>query len=153
MRDELKKRKKACVYTLEGKSETVISGEQTEKFIEQLKKSQDSLNPADVTEIKGHCACPGFAKGIVKIINSTEEMAKMQKGEILVSQMTNPEIVPAMKKAGAIVTDVGGLTCHAAIISRELRIPCIIGSKIATRVLKDGDLVEVDATKGILRKL
>ncbi len=63
--------------------------------------------------------------------------------------MTDPDFLPAMKKASAIITDEGGITCHAAIVSRELKIPCIIGTRIATKVLKDGDLVEVDANKGI----
>jgi len=67
--------------------------------------------------------------------------------------MTQPEFLPAMKKASAIITDEGGLTCHAAIISRELGIPCIIGTKIATKVFKDGDIVEVDATRGIVTML
>ncbi|MFC1612894.1 PEP-utilizing enzyme [Patescibacteria group bacterium] len=72
---------------------------------------------------------------------------------MLVSHMTNPGIVPAMKQAVAIITDMGGITCHAAIVSRELKKPCIIGTKIATQVLKDGDMVEVDADKGIVRIL
>ena len=67
--------------------------------------------------------------------------------------MTQPEFLPAMKKASAIITDEGGLTCHAAIISRELGIPCIIVTKIATKVFKDGDIVEVDATRGIVTML
>ncbi len=66
---------------------------------------------------------------------------------------TSPEYIDAIRRAGAIVTDVGGLTSHAAIVSRELNIPCIVGTKIATTVLKDGDLVEVDATNGVVRKL
>ena len=67
--------------------------------------------------------------------------------------MTRPELMPAVKKAKAIVTDEGGITCHAAIISRELKIPCIIGTKIATKILKDGDFVEVDANNGVIRVL
>jgi pyruvate,water dikinase len=78
-------------------------------------------------------------------------MKKMKKGDILISPATNPNLMPAISKAGAMVTDEGGITSHAAIVSRELKIPCIIGTKIATQVLKDGDLVEVDANKGIVR--
>lgn len=77
----------------------------------------------------------------------------MKLGDILVSIATDPDIVPAMKKAAAIVTEQGGVTSHAAIVSRELNIPCVIGTKIATRVLKDGDRVEVDANKGIVKKI
>ena len=65
--------------------------------------------------------------------------------------MTRPEFVPLMKRSLAVITDEGGITCHAAIVSRELKIPCVIGTKIATRKLKDGDMVEVDATNGIVR--
>ncbi|MBI5036823.1 hypothetical protein HZC09_05775 [Candidatus Micrarchaeota archaeon] len=103
--------------------------------------------------LKGSCACPGKASGIVRIINKAEEADKLKQGEILVSYATNPELVAAMRRAGAIVTDAGGLTCHAAIVSRELNIPCVIGTKHATKTLKDGDLVEVDATNGVVRKV
>jgi len=77
----------------------------------------------------------------------------MNDGDILVSKMTDPEIVAAMKKAGAIITDSGGITCHAAIVSRELGIPCVISTKFATKLFEDGDRVEVDADKGIIKKL
>ena len=82
-----------------------------------------------------------------------EDLEKMKPGDILVTTMTTPDFVPLMQKASAVVTDIGGLLSHAAIISREFNKPCIIGTKIATKVLKDGDEVEVDADKGIVRKL
>ncbi|MFA6099944.1 MAG: PEP-utilizing enzyme [Patescibacteria group bacterium] len=78
-------------------------------------------------------------------------MVNMTQGDVLVASMTRPEMLPAMKKASAIVTDEGGVTCHAAIVSRELNIPCVIGTKIATTMIKDGDRVEVNATQGIVR--
>ena len=78
-------------------------------------------------------------------------MYKMEKGDILVSQITYPNLLPAMKKAAAIVTNVGGVICHAAIIARELNIPCIVGTKNATKVLKDGDIIEVNANNGIIK--
>lgn len=104
-------------------------------------------------ELKGEVGSPGIATGQVKIINTPEDIAKMCEGDVLVSHTTNPRLVPAMKMACAIVADVGGATSHAAIIARELKKPCVIGTKSATKVLKDGDLVEVDAEKGIVRKL
>ncbi len=110
----------------------------------------------DFTQISyfhGQSAAIGKGRGVVKIINSVKDMHKMQKGDILVSQMTNPDLLPAMKKAAAIITDHGGVTCHAAIVSRELKIPCVIGTKIATRALKDGDVVFVDADQGEVRKI
>jgi len=110
-------------------------------------------------EIKGQIANPGIYKGEAKILPTIfskevkKEIAKMKTGDILVASTTGPEIMVACKKAGAIITDEGGITCHAAIVSRELKIPCIIGTKIATKVLKDGDLVEVDANKGVIKIL
>ena len=76
-----------------------------------------------------------------------------RKGNVLVAAETTPDFVPAMKIASAVVTDQGGITSHAAIVSRELGVPCVIGTKIATKVLKDGEVVEVDAVKGIVRRL
>lgn len=80
-------------------------------------------------------------------------MKKFQTGDIIVSINTNPSLLPMLTKCKAIVTNDGGLLCHAAIISREMNIPCIIGTKIATKAFKDGDIVEVDANKGIVRKI
>jgi len=92
-------------------------------------------------------------RGFVKVINTVSDMYKMDHKNVLVSVQTNPELVPVMKKAAAIVTDLGGITCHAAIVSRELGVPCVIGTRIATKVLHDGDLVEVDATNATVKKL
>ena len=83
----------------------------------------------------------------------TRKMQEMKEDEILVAGQTRPFLMPAIRKAAAIVTDEGGVTSHAAIVSRELKKPCIIGTKVATKVLKTGDLVEVDADKGIVRIL
>ena len=77
----------------------------------------------------------------------------MKKGDIFVSHMTNPDLVSGMKIAGAIVTETGGITCHAAIVSLELGKPCVIGTKIATRIFKEGDIIEVDAEQGIVKKI
>jgi phosphoenolpyruvate synthase/pyruvate phosphate dikinase len=116
-----------------------------DKFIEFAKEAED--------EIKGISAYLGKAKGIVKIIKHPSELGKINEGDILVAQMTFPAFISAMHKASAFVTDEGSITCHAAIVAREMKKPCIIGTKIATKVLKDGDLVEVDANKGIVRIL
>ncbi|MEW6610844.1 MAG: PEP-utilizing enzyme, partial [Patescibacteria group bacterium] len=104
-------------------------------------------------EVKGTVAHKGHAVGHAKIIITKADYRKMKIGDILVTQMTRPEYVPVLHKAAAIVTDEGGITCHAAIVSRELGIPCIIGTQIATSVLKDGDRVVVDAEKGIIKKM
>jgi len=101
--------------------------------------------------IKGLPASPGVHVGKAKIVFSPEEAAKkIQKGDILVTRMTNPDWVPYMRLAGAIVTDEGGMTCHAAIVSRELGIPCIVGARDATKMLKDGETYTVDARSGVI---
>jgi pyruvate,water dikinase len=98
--------------------------------------------------VEGYGASPGVASGTVKIIKDLSEIGKVQKGDILVTRMTSPDYVPAMEKSAAIVTDEGGITCHAAIVSRELGVPCIIATKTATQVLKDNMKITVDATHG-----
>ncbi|MEK6954962.1 MAG: PEP-utilizing enzyme [Candidatus Micrarchaeota archaeon] len=104
-------------------------------------------------EIKGTIACMGLATGRVRIIVTPFDLHKMRKGDILVSPMTTPDLVPAIKLAAGIITDTGGMTSHAATISREFKIPCIIGTQHATEILKDGEKVEVDANKGIVKRI
>ncbi len=127
----------------------VTGGRKAASYFTHLKAWQKPK----VTVFKGASASPGRADGRVRIVRSHEHIQLFKKGEILVANQTTPEFVPAIKKAAAIVTEQGGITSHAAIISRELNTPCVIGTKIATKVLKDGDKVEVDATKGIVRKI
>ena len=143
----LKERQRFCVIVGLNKKYAVFTGEKARKASERIieEKVQEKQ------ELRGSCACHGEAKGIVKIINAVSDLAKMNKGNILVSKQTNPNLVPAMEKAAAIITDIGGITCHAAIVARELRIPCVIGTGNATKILKDGDAVEVNASKGIVR--
>ncbi len=100
--------------------------------------------------LKGLGASPGVATGAVKIVSSERDIGKVREGDILVAVMTTPDMVPAMKRASAIVTDEGGMTCHAAIVSRELGVPAVVGTKNATKVLKDGTFVTVDGEKGIV---
>lgn len=107
----------------------------------------------EVAELKGFPASVGIVRGTVKVIDKVEEFGKMNKGDILISAMTRPEFVPVLEKAAGIVTNEGGITCHAAVVSREMKIPCIVGTKMATKVFKDGDVVELDAEKGIVRKI
>ncbi|NLJ78184.1 MAG: phosphoenolpyruvate synthase [Tissierellia bacterium] len=100
--------------------------------------------------IRGLAASPGIGSGKVKNIKDISEIARVEEGDILVTVMTNPDMVPAMRKANAVVTDEGGRTCHAAIVSRELGIPCIVGAKGASEELKEGMDVTVDATRGVV---
>ncbi len=123
-------------------------------------KAYLSLEPLEITsknknkdddEIKGNIAQKGVYRGRVRIIMFPSEMDKVKKGDVLVTYMTQPNFLPAMKKASAFVTNEGGLTCHAAIVAREMKKPCIIGTKIATEVLKDDYLVEVNADEGVVK--
>lgn len=104
-----------------------------------------------VTQFKGVVASMGMARGKVKIVMNREQLNKVTMGDILVSPMTTPAYMPAMIKAAAFVTDEGGIICHAAIVSREMRKPCIVGTKIATKILNDGDLVELDTNNGVVK--
>jgi len=128
----------------------VYLGKEAEQFC-KLEIQAKPVKDKNTTEIKGSTAYKGKVIGIVKIINKPQEMEKMEIGNILVSLATTPDIITAMKKAAAIITDKGGLTCHAAIVARELKIPTIVGTEIATQVLQDGDFVEVDADTGIIK--
>ncbi len=126
-----------------------------EQFIREHPEYQFTFEvmPEVSETLRGSTGCAGSATGRVRILKRKEQIGELQEGEIIVSAMTTPDFVPAMKKAAAIITDEGGIMCHAAIVSRELGKPCVIGTKFATQVLKDGDEVEVNATKGLVRIL
>ncbi|MFH1291727.1 MAG: PEP-utilizing enzyme [bacterium] len=104
-------------------------------------------------ELKGTIASKGKVVGKVRLVEPHVPNQKLEQGEVLVTRMTTPDLMPLIKKAVAIVTDEGGVTCHAAIVSRELEVPCVIATNYSTQVFKDGDLIEVDANRGIVRKL
>jgi phosphohistidine swiveling domain-containing protein len=133
-----------------------ILGANAIKIIKNFKQSSSKTN-----RVEGQIANKGKVSGRVKIIpvnygnmqKINKEIGKMKKGDVLIAETTAPELILACQKASAIITDLGGLMSHAAIISRELKIPCIVGTKSATKVFKDGDLVEVDANNGIVRKI
>ncbi|MFH1534567.1 MAG: PEP-utilizing enzyme [Patescibacteria group bacterium] len=149
--DLMNERIKESVVFFKGTKYRVLSGKSVIKLSQEIKKSL-YVNP-NLKIIEGNTAFPGKVRGIVRRVDEAEEMKKMKKGDILVSTSTNPQIISAMQKAGAIITDSGGITCHAAIVSRELEVPCVIGTKIATKLLKDGDMIEVDAGNGIIKKV
>lgn len=127
----------------------------------QRNKHKDAADDEDVVDeadakfiVRGLPASPGLASGVVHVIDNPKDIDQFKQGEVLVTLMTSPDWVPAMKKAAAIVTNNGGMTCHAAIVSREMQIPCIVGTKskkvAATDVLKTGDVVTVDAKNGVV---
>ncbi len=138
-----------CIFQDAGQDVIVHDQTIVQGFIERITPRID----ARTTEFKGVVAHPGLARGRVKVIFTPDQFAKMESGDVLVTTMTTPDFVTLMQKSVAIITDIGGLLSHAAIVSRELGRPCIIGTKIATKVLKDGDEVEVDATKGVVKIL
>ena len=113
-------------------------------------KVTDGFKSTDAPILKGAAASPGIGTGVVKILKSPKEIGKVKDGDVLVAPMTSPDYVPAMKRAVAIVTNEGGLTSHAAIVSRELGVPCVVGTKDATNKLADGDKVTVDGGKGVV---
>lgn len=147
---EVEERRKYSVFIMKDLKYIFLYGEKAKRF---FKESGLIIETQAVKDITGTAASKGSAQGIVKVCKFSTEISKVGKGDVLVTAMTTPDFIPAIKKAAAVITDEGGITCHAAIISRELGIPCIIGTKIATKVLKDGDLVEVDAEKGIVKIL
>jgi pyruvate,water dikinase len=98
--------------------------------------------------VRGFGASPGMAAGVARILHGPPEMEKLKPGEILVTTMTTPDMVPAMSRAAGIVTDEGGMTCHAAIVSRELGVPCVVGTRTATKTIADGSEVTVDGKTG-----
>jgi phosphoenolpyruvate synthase/pyruvate phosphate dikinase len=145
---EVKRRVEFCVYYTAKDTELFYSGAAAKTITEKYIQKHEEV---ETSELKGQCGCRGQARGRVRIVNVISDMKKMAEGDILVSISTQPDLVPAMKKAAAFVTDQGGVTSHAAIVAREMRKPCVIATKIATKALHDGDLVEVDADKGIVK--
>jgi pyruvate,water dikinase len=144
----LKKREEYSVLIAEEGRFSVLLDEEAKNY--DLKFS---VSFSDLDIVKGNIASLGKAKGKARVILNKNDIDKVQEGDILIATMTTPDYVPAMKKAVGIVTDEGGVTCHAAIISRELGIPCIIATGIATKVFKDGEEIEVDAVHGIVKKI
>lgn len=145
---ELKDRKKLSVLIIENKKARYLVGKEAEKIYEELQSETKEQE-----EVKGQTAYPGKVQGTVCKVETHADLKKIKKGIILVTPMTSVTYVPYLEKVAGIVTDEGGIICHAASIAREMRIPTIIGTKIATKVLKDGDIVEVDAEKGIVKKI
>jgi len=114
--------------------------------IKEMVKTSHEITEAPI--LSGSPASPGIVSGPVKIVIDPSQIDKVQKGDVLVAEMTTPDFVPAMKRAVAIVTDRGGRTAHAAIVSRELGIPCVVGTEKAMSLLKDGQIITVDGGKG-----
>ncbi len=141
---EIKNRMKAVAVIKKHNEITLLSGDKVKRITQKATKA---------TMVKGTVASKGRAKGKARLLYEIEDMPKIQKGDIIISPMTLPCFVPVLRKASGIITDFGGILCHAALISREFGIPCVVGTKNATKVFKDNDLVELNAYDGIARKI
>jgi pyruvate,water dikinase len=131
---------KAKIYILQSRPITTIQG----------RKQESQAETSGKVLVTGLGASPGVATGVVRIIESSKNLDKIKRGDIMVTKMTMPDMVPGMRRAGAIITDEGGMACHAAIVSRELGCPAVVGTKKATSVLVEGKEVTVDGSKGIV---
>jgi phosphohistidine swiveling domain-containing protein len=149
--DAIKKRNKRGWVLINGE---LSSHNNIEKLLtkHRLKLTTD-IAETNIDRLVGMSAYKGNIRGVVKLVFNKRDLYKVKKGDILVSDATTPDFLPAMNKATGFITDEGGITSHTAIVAREMKKPCIVGTKIATQVLKDGDLVEVDADKGIVKKI
>lgn len=137
---------KGKVYIVQTRPITTIEA------VESISESAEIVGSTPKPILSGAGASPGIISGKVKVLNSPKENDKVKQGDILVAGMTTPDYVPAMKRAVAIITDEGGQTSHAAIVSRELGVPCIVGTGQATKVLKNDQIITVDAIKGQVYK-
>ncbi|MFH0829456.1 MAG: PEP-utilizing enzyme [Candidatus Kerfeldbacteria bacterium] len=147
-----RKRTEWCAYDIRHGKVRVQGGHTAQWIARTLSSGAAATQPAD-SNLHGQVAYPGIVRGIARIVLLEKDVPKVKPGDILVSSSTNPNLILAMQRAGAFVTDIGGITSHAAIVSRELKKPCIVGTKIATKSIRDGDRLEVDANHGIVRKL
>ena len=124
---------------------------EAQRLFEHLNRTAKNLHGLD--EHQGRCANNGKVMGRVRVLLSPEANSKVQEGDVLIAHATTVDYLPAMKKAAAFVTEVGGLTCHAAVVAREFGVPCIVSLKNATKNFKDGEVVEVYADKGIVKRI
>ncbi len=149
-KEEIYSRMESFVLTRHDQDIQLLTGKKAEEVVQRELITFISNNEK---VLKGTSASPGKVTGKAKIVLGIQDEHKIESGDVLVARQTTPDLLGAMKKSVAIITDEGGLLCHAAIVSRELKLPCIVGIKNATKILKDGDLVEVDANKGIVKIL
>ncbi len=153
--EEMNLRRNFYVLHLNKNSLNLLVGKDAHSLY--LKHIGEHVKEKTKKEIKGTSASIGKVRGRARIIRVEglntlmKDMKQFQKGDIMVTTMTQPTMVPIARKAAAIVTNEGGITSHASIIAREFEIPCVVGTKVATKVIKDGDLIEVDGDKGIVK--
>ncbi len=149
-RKKSRRRKRNFIYQIIDGKESILFVEDIKDIVKELENIDDS---AEFVRIKGQAACLGKAEGIARIMLKYDPKQEFNEGDILVTISSGPELMPLISRSSAIVTDEGGAGCHAAIISRELKKPCIIGTKVSTTAIPDGALIQVDADNGIVRIL
>lgn len=149
--DILQERAQTGIIAIDGKDYFFTSLKEFAQNHPEYEFEDLFTNVSGISELRGQVAFKGKVKGKVKILKNQAQMLEVSEGMVLVSPMTTPDFLPAMKKSIAFVTDEGGIMCHAAIVARELGKPCITGTKFATQIFKDGDMVEVDADNGVVR--
>lgn len=147
---ELWQREQGLLWSYNEGKFTEELGESAQLHLAEIEKEY-AQSSGEVIVLTGQTAMQGYAQGIARIITSQADFARFKEGDILVTSMTRPDFVPLMRKAAGIVTNEGGITSHAAIVARELGVPCIIGTKFATQHIPDGALVEVRANHGTVR--
>lgn len=148
---ELKDRLHYCVYVIKDSNKLILTGIKAKIYLTDILMKEETLT--DISRIHGQAASLGLARGYAKIVKSISDIYKVNDGDILVAIETVPDYIPAMKKAAAFVTEQGGITSHASIVAREMKKPCLIGTKIATKVFKDGDYLEVNVNEGYVARL
>jgi len=148
-RGMLRARMTNAVYDLRKGSYRVHTGQRGRALLQKIAQRQQNEGES----VHGLCAFPGSVTGRVRCIRTLADLTRFRKGEIFVGKVTSPDLIPVFDRARAVVTDEGGLTSHAAIVSREMHVPCVVGAKRATALFRDGDTVEVDAQHGIVRRV
>ena len=141
---------------INGEVETVFGDEALaiqKDIANTFKTSNNDEQKCDENVITGNIANKGKVKGTARVLLTYEDIYKVQKGDIIVATMTTPDYISAMEKASGFITDEGGITCHAAILSREFDVPCIVGTVNATKEIKDGEIIELDAYTGKIYKI
>lgn len=147
----IKKRKKARMVVLKDKKITWGEGKKVDVFEKKYLPKKENVKKSK--EVKGIVAYPGIVKGRAVLVKSIKDHKRFKPGDIMIAHDGSAELTIILKEAGAIVTNEGGIICHTATVAREFKTPCIVGTKIVTKIIKDGDIVEVNADKGIIKKL
>lgn len=149
--DMLQRQRKPRSIVIYNKGKEKVITNNFDKELDKIKRMM--VRHGISTELKGQGINHAVVKGVVQILGKRKNISSILPGSIIVTHMTSPAMTPVLKKCRAIVTDDGGILCHAANVAREFGIPAVIGTKAATKVFRDGDIVEVDANRGIVRKI